>query len=325
MTTGVTSQIEVSHTIGRGVQSGPGFNLPVDVATAPGGRLYVVNRANMAQAPKNYLRITICTIDEEYLGQFTEFGTDDGQITWPASVAVAQDGKVFIGDEHRQDIQVFDRDGNFLSKWGSKGSAPGEIDRPSGLAVDHDGNVLVSDSLNNRIQKFTPDGKFISTFGKAGTGPGEFNNPWGITVDRQGHIFVSDWRNGRVQEFDADGNYLASYGDRDGQPRLERPAGVGVDSVGNVYSSDYANHVVQVYAADGSHIKTLHGDGQLSKWAATYVAADPEMTMLRAKHPDVVEAFERPFEGPIGITVDDEDRIIITDSVRNRLQVYQRV
>jgi len=95
------------------------------------------------------------------------------------------------------------------------------------------------------------------------------------------------------------------------------PAGVGdvanlfptlaTDSVGNVYVSDYAKHVVQIYAADGSHIKTLHGDGQLSKWAATYVAADPEMTMLRQKHPDVVEAFERPFEGPVGIAVDEEN------------------
>ena len=325
MTTGVSSQIEVSHTIGRGVQSGPGFNVPVDVATAPGGRLYVVSRSNMAQARKNYLRVTICTMDEEYLGQFTEFGEEDGQITWPTSVAVGPDGNVYVGDEHRQDIQVFDRDGQFLMKWGSKGSGPGEIDRPAGLAVDKDGNVLVVDSLNNRIQKFTPDGKYISAFGTFGSGPGELNNPWGIALSRKGDIYVADWRNGRVQQFDPNGGYVASYGDRDGQPRLERPAGVGVDSVGNVYSSDYANHVVQVYAADGSHIKTLHGDGQLSKWAATYVAADPEMTMLRAKHPDVVEAFERPFEGPIGITVDDEDRIIITDSVRNRLQVYQRV
>jgi len=325
MTAGVASQIKVSHTIGRGVQSGPGFNLPVSVATAPGGRLYVVCRANMAQAPRNYLRVTICTIDEEYIGQFTEFGTDDAQITWPTSVAVGN-GKVFVADEFRQDIQVFDPNGDFLSKWGSKGTGPGQVDRPSGLAVDRDGNVLVVDSLNNRIQKLTPDGEYISEWGKFGSGPGEFNNPWGITLSRTtGDVYVADWRNGRIQQFDANGGYLASYGDRDGQPRLERPAGVGVDSVGNVYASDYANHVVQVYAADGSHIKTLHGDGQLSKWAATYVAADPEMTMLRAKHPDVVEAFERPFEGPIGITVDDEDRIIITDSVRNRLQVYQRV
>jgi DNA-binding beta-propeller fold protein YncE len=324
MTAGVASQIVPSHCIGRGVQSGPGFNLPVSVAAATGGRLYVVSRANMAQAPRNYLRVTICTIDEEYLGQFTEFGTDDGQITWPSAVAVGKDGKVFVGDEARQDIQVFDADGIFLSKWGSKGSGPGQVDRPAALAIDLDGNVLVSDSMNNRIQRLTPDGKYLGEFGKAGTGPGEFNMPWGLAVDKQGFIYVADWRNARVQKFDRDGNFQMSFGDRDGEGRLERPAGVGVDSVGNVYVSDYARHVVQCYTADGSHFKTLEGDGQLSKWATTYVAADPEMTLLRAKHPAEVEAFERPFEGPLGITVDDEDRVIICDSVRNRLQVYQR-
>jgi DNA-binding beta-propeller fold protein YncE len=324
MTSAVATRIVPSHTIGRGVQSGPGFNIPVSVATAPGGRLYVVCRANMFQARRNYLRVTICTIDEEYIGQFTTFGEGDGQITWPTSVAVGKD-KVFVSDEHRHDIQVFDLNGVFLSKWGSKGTGPGQFDRPSGLAVDRDGNVLVVDSLNNRIQKLTADGEYISEWGKLGSGPGEFNNPWGITLSRlTGDVYVVDWRNGRIQQFDANGGYKDSYGDRDGQPRLERPAGVGVDSVGNVYASDYTNNVVQVYAADGSHIKTLHGDAKLSKWGTAYVAVDPEMTLLRQQNAAAVEEFERPFQGPIGITVDEEDRIIICDSTPNRLQVYQR-
>jgi DNA-binding beta-propeller fold protein YncE len=304
--------------------TGPGFNVPVSVATGPGGRLYVVCRANMFQARRNYLRVTMCTIDEEYLGQFTTFGQGDGQLTWPTSVAVGN-GKVFVADEHRHDIQVFDPDGHFLSKWGSKGTGPGQFDRPSGLVVDRDGNVLVVDSLNNRIQKLTADGEYISEWGRFGSGPGEFNRPWGITLSRlTGDVYVVDWGNGRIQQFDANGGYKASYGDRDGQPRLKRPAGVGVDSVGNVYASEYTSNIVQVYAADGSHIKTLTGDAKLSKWGAVYVAADPEMTELRRNHADVVEKWERPFQGPIGITVDEEDRIIICDSSANRLQVYQR-
>ena len=95
MTSAVATRIVPSHCIGRGVQSGPGFNVPVSVATAPGGRMYVVCRANMFQARRNYIRITMCTIDEEFLGQFTTFGQGDGQLTWPTSVAVSKD-KVFI-------------------------------------------------------------------------------------------------------------------------------------------------------------------------------------------------------------------------------------
>jgi len=324
MTAGVASQIESSHTIGRTSQSGPGFNAPHDIAVAPNGRLYVVSRSNLSQAIRNYLRVSIVTLDEEYIGQFTEFGTDDGQITWPTSVAIDNNGTVYLSDEARNDVQVFDADGNFLRKWGSKGTGPGEFDHPSGLAVALDGNILVVDSLNNRVQKLTPNGEYISEFGKFGTGTGEFNNPWGITVDSKGSIYVVDWRNSRVQKFDADGKYLMSFGGPDGEGSLDRPACVAVDSVGNVYVTDYGRDKVQVYAADGSHIKLLHGDAKLSKWGETYVAADPEMTQLRKDHAADVHAWEAPFASPIGIAVDANDNIIICDSARNRLQVYTR-
>jgi len=324
MTAGVASQIESSHTIGRTSQSGPGFNAPHDVAVAPDGRLYVVSRSNLSQAIRNYLRVSIITLDEEYIGQFTEFGTGDGQITWPTAIVVGKDGKVFLSDEVRNDVQVFDADGNFLSKWGSKGTGPGEFDHPSGLAVDLDGNILVVDSLNNRVQKLTPDGTYISEWGTFGTGHGELNNPWGVAVDRQGAVYVADWRNSRVEKFDADGTYQATFGGPDGEGGLDRPAGIDVDSVGNVYVSDYGQDVVQVYAADGSHVKKLLGDAKLSKWGETYVAADPEMTRLRTDHAAEVHAWEAPFASPIGIAVDADDNIIICDSARNRLQVYTR-
>jgi DNA-binding beta-propeller fold protein YncE len=324
MSVEVANQIRYSHTIGRLVQTGPGFNSPVDVATAPGGRLYTVNRSNLGQAPRNYLRVTICTIDEEYIGQFTRFGRGDGEITWPTSVAVDRDGNVYVSDEERHDVQVFDRDGNFLRRWGSLGSGPGQFNHPSGLAADQEGNVLVVDSLNNRVQKLTPDGRMLLIWGEAGAGPGQFNLPWGIGADRQGRVYVADWRNGRVQQFSPDGSYLTSFGDRDGEGRLDRPAGVGVDSVGNVYVSDYGQDTVQVYEPDGRLLTTLHGDATISKWGAQYVAADPEMTALRAQHAETIAAWERLFTGPIGIAVDEQDRIIIADSGKHRLQVYQR-
>jgi len=324
MTAGVASQIESSHTIGRTSQSGPGFNAPYDIAIAPDGRMYVISRSNLSQSIRNYLRVSILKIDEEYIGQFTEFGTGDGQITWPTSVALDKDVNVYLSDEARHDVQVFDSDGNFVRKWGSQGTGPGEFDHPSGLAVGSDGNVLVVDSLNNRVQKLTPDGKYISEWGKAGTGPGEFNNPWGITVDREGFVYVVDWRNSRVQKFDANGAYQASFGGPDGEGSLDRPAGVAVDSVGNVYVSDYGRDVVQVYAADGSHIKKLLGDAKLSTMGARYVEADPEMTKLRQDHAEAIKAWESPFASPIGIAVDANDNIVICDSARNRLQVYTR-
>jgi DNA-binding beta-propeller fold protein YncE len=323
MSVALSTRIEYSHAIGRLAQSGPGFNNPVDVAAAPGGRLYVLNRSNIAHAPMGFLRVSICTIDEEYIDQFTTFGDGDGELIWPTSIAVDRDVNVYVSDERRHDVQMFDRDGNFLRRWGGLGSGPGQFNRPSGLAADPEGNVVVADSLNNRVQKFARDGQLVLAWGEAGQGPGQFNIPWGITVDRQGRVYVADWRNGRVQQFDADGSYLASFGDRDGDGRLDRPAGLDVDSVGNVYVSDFGRDVVQVYEPDGRHLTTLVGDGTMSKWGAEFIEADPEMIELRERHAEEIAAQERVFEGPMGIAVDDADHIIIADCCKHRLQVYR--
>ena len=324
MSVALKPQVQYSHTIGRLTQAGPGFNTPVDVAVAPGGRLYVLSRSNTGQAPRNYLRITICTVDEEFIGEFSKFGKGDGEITWPTAIAADRDGNVYVSDEARHDVQVFDRDGKFLRRWGSQGSGPGQFDRPAGLAVDPDGNVLVADGLNNRVQKFDRNGQLLLAWGEAGSGPGQFNMPWGIAVDGQGRVYVSDWRNGRVQQFDAAGAYLASFGDADGEGRLDRPAGLDVDSLGNLYVSDYGQDVVRVYQPDGGHLTTLTGEGSLSKWAVPYVAADPEMTQMRQQYADTIATWERVFNGPIGIAVDEQDNVIIADSCKHRLQVYRR-
>ena len=246
------------------------------------------------------------------------------KLIWPTAIAVDRDVNVYVSDERRHDVQVFNRNGEFLRRWGSQGTGPGQFNRPSGLSADIDGNVYVVDSLNNRVQKLTSDGGCVLAWGEAGSRPGQFNLPWGIATDRQGQVYVADWRNGRVQKFTPDGDYLASFGDRDGESRLDRPAGVGVDSVGNVYVSDYGQDLLQVYEPDGRPLATLLGDATMTKWAAEFVAADPEMSALREQHAADVDAQERVFEGPIGVAVDDQDRVIIADCCKHRLQVYRR-
>lgn len=325
MSVAVAGRVRYSRTVGLLSQGGAGFNNPVDVAVGKNGRLYVLSRSNMAHAPMGFLRVTRCTIDEEYFGQFGSFGTGDGQFFWPTSIAVDVQENVYVGDEYRHDVQVFDRHGTFLHKWGTSGDGDGQFNRPAGLAVDPEGNVIVSDGLNNRVQKLSPDGKPLAKWGEPGNGPGQFSVPWGVAVDRQGQIYVSDWRNNRVQKFSSDGSYLASFGSSGrGEGQLWRPSGVGVDSVGNVYVSDYGNDRVQVFDPDGGPRATLLGDATMTRWAAQFVAADPEMTELRERHADEIRVQEQVFEGPMGIEVDEQDRILIVDCCKHRIQVYQR-
>ncbi|HZA22564.1 MAG TPA: hypothetical protein VFA32_08180, partial [Dehalococcoidia bacterium] len=60
-----------SHTIGRQeIRGGNGFFNPVALTLGPGGLMYVASRGTEAAALFPCKRVTICTVNEEYIGQF---------------------------------------------------------------------------------------------------------------------------------------------------------------------------------------------------------------------------------------------------------------
>ena len=240
--------VKYSHSIGyRGVV-GLSFYQPVALARGKGGLIYVVNRGHES-SPK-VKRITVVTLDEDYVTQFSTGGADDGQMVWPTSIVLDKDENVYVSDESLQRISIFSKDGEFLSKWGKEGDGDGQLNRPSGLAFDSQDNLFIVDSSNNRVQKFTKDGNFLAKWGQSGSGEGEFNLPWGIDIDKEDNVYIADWRNNRVQKFAPDGQYLMTigtpgkwtpripnhqeiYAAPDGE--INRPTGVAVDKDGDIW------------------------------------------------------------------------------------------
>lgn len=335
---GAQDRYRYSHTIGFYAQFGKGFNNPVDLAVGRNGVLYVLNRAGTeTEVRMGYKRVTVCTVTEEYLGDFSTGGTGAGQLMWPVAIALDADENVYISDEALQRISVFDRQGTFLAQWGKQGRGDGEFDRPAGLAFDCDQHLLVVDSRNNRIQRYTRDGTFLSAWGTGGRGPGELNLPWGIAVDQAGHVYVADWRNDRIQQFAADGTYLASWGTSgQGSGQFARPSGVAVDREGAIYVADWGNERVQILGPDGSVRATLRGESGISKWGESYFVANQDELEERQKADltppltlpptDAVRyesaSIEKLFWGPVAVKVDDQHRLYVVESCRHRIQVY---
>ena len=174
------------------------------------------------------------------------------------------------------------------------------------------------------MQKFTKEGKFLLKWGQEGPGQGELNRPWGITLDSHEDVYVADWHNDRVEKFSPEGQYLATFctsGSGPGEVHL--PSDVAVDKDGDVYVADWWNNKVEVYDGDGTPLTTFIGDAeQLSKWAQEMVDANPDMVKARLR----VESLEPEwrFTRPTAIAIDSDGKILVAESHRSRIQVYQK-
>jgi len=329
-TLGIT--LQYSHTIGRAEFSGPGFRNPVGLALGADDTMYVVNRSYDYRPDGK--RITICTVDEEYIGEFARGVTDvgtadasaaDGSLIWPTAIALDSEGRSYVADELLNRISIFSKDGEYITKWERPGSDDGEWDKPSGLACDKDDNLYLVDSGNNRVQKLTKDGRFLMKWGKEGTGDGEFNLPWGITIDNQGDVYIADWRNDRIQKFTADGQFLMKFGTSgSGDGQFNRPTDVAVDKDGTIYVTDWNNDRLEVFNSDGSFITQSSGEASLSKWGTNKLdGGNPEMWGERKIAQDLDR--EKLFWGPIAVEVDDQGRIFVVETARSRIQIFTKL
>jgi DNA-binding beta-propeller fold protein YncE len=264
--------------------------------------------------------------DEKFISEFGKYGDARGEFIWPAGMALDSQSNIYVSDEWLNRVSVFDKDGNFLNDWGTSGDGNGKFSGPSGIAIDAQDAVYVVDSRNHRVQKLTKDGKFLLSWGKLGNGEGEFDSPWGITLDQDGNVYVADHKNHRVQKFSPDGHFLSQFGSYGtGRGELNRPSAVTVDPDGDVYICDWANDRVQLFNSEGKFLTSFTGDAQeLTKWAQAIVGTNPGAVKRRREVKNM--EIEWRLSMPTGVTFDiAKNRLLIADTQRNRLQIYNKL
>ncbi len=230
------------------------------------------------------------------------FGKDAYLDLFGRPIGITQDGSgnIYVSDASKAKVFVFTRDEKPLRAIGG-----GILKWPVGMAVDNDlRRLYVTDVRIHGVAVFDFTGKHLFTIGKRGTGDGEFNFPTDVELDSAGNLIVADSMNARIQILDPDGRFIRKFGRRgDGVADFQLIKGVAVDrSTDNIYVSDGRGNKFLVFSKSGAPLISIGGQASLR---------------------DFKRVTPGGFLLPADITIDDDGKIYVVDSMNRRFQVFK--
>jgi sugar lactone lactonase YvrE len=249
----------------------------------------------------NTKRIVVVTTEGKFVRYIGRDGalTEDGVLNYPVGIAIDSEGRIYVCDGKRNDVQLFDSEGKFLAKFlPQRDEQTKEPPVPKDIAVAPDGTIYLLDYQNSQVQVFDKERKFKFKFSKVGSDPGDLRYPNYMEVAKDGsRIFVVNTGNSKVVAFDKQGKFVGQWGGKKNDVgKFVFIAGIAVDKKNQVYISDLNTSFVQVFNSSGQYLFSLgneKGDG----------AADLFV--------------------PRGMYVGDDDRIYATEGMVGRVSILQ--
>jgi hypothetical protein len=104
-----------------------------------------------------------------------------------SSIAVADDGTIYVLDGQGPELRAYGPDGRWLRTIGRAGEGPGEFKQPGAIAVLSDGRLVVRDPGNERLQVYGPDGAPVAAWPVV---RGSFQTSAALPVDRADNVYV---------------------------------------------------------------------------------------------------------------------------------------
>jgi DNA-binding beta-propeller fold protein YncE len=191
------------------------------------------------------------------LPENVQFGTTRGVVT------DSQD-RVYVLNQSKDAVIVFDREGNFIKSWGeefTEGAESFTVSRENAAAY-----FYLPDQRRHLVAKTSLNGDVIWTLGVPNL-PDVYRNadlykPTGVAVAPNGDLYVCDGRGQNwIHHYNASGELIRSWGGSGSDPgKLNNPTGVWVDTrrpLPVLLVADRGNLRIQVFTLTGKHVGFL--------------------------------------------------------------------
>ncbi len=141
------------------------FNHPTDVAFAAEGTWTAV-------VDQNNRRVVILDSKGKVKHRFGR-----KHLIQPFGVAIGKNGAIYVSDQARHQILVFNVQGRLRQVIGEQGVGMGQFWQPADIDRTEDGRLVVIDQGNHRLQLFDEDGRWLVTMAISGTWTHRFPPP----------------------------------------------------------------------------------------------------------------------------------------------------
>jgi len=131
----------------------------------------------------------------------------------PLGIAVNLNGEILVGNNGRDNVEVYSPDdGSLIASFGE-----GSLEMPTAITIGPDQNIYVVDSLKNSVVVFDNDYNRIGSIGAPGFNNQSLNFPADAVIYSRDNgtslvdeIYVADQGNRRIQVYDLDDNHQRS-------------------------------------------------------------------------------------------------------------------
>lgn len=265
-----------------------------------------------------------------------DFGSGPGEFMFPTSIALDQNGNIYISELGNDRIQKLGPEQQFLDSWGRFGRDSSSFDDPVSLALGPDGFLYIVDSGNRRVVICDTAGLTVGLI----TLP-DSSQPWGLALAND-RLYVSDRQANQIHVFNQSRHQISSLGEAGSQAgQFLQPKGLASDRGGNLYVVDSGNNRIQAFSPEGIFLRSWgsygEGESEFDNPSGIYVTAGGQIIVTDSGNDRFQEftlqgifsstgggAGTDPgrFLNPTGAAIDSRGNIYIVDTDNHRLQMF---